>query len=100
MPESKEWYLCEKGFWKDEPYFILSEIFHYRKGEIILNQHVVIDEKENVDVYRFWAHTFSHGDIESLLAPMGFRCTECYDRILPDGDLCRSEDVTFCITTK
>ncbi len=97
---SKGWESAEKGFWRGEPYLALTESIYYEEQQVTLSQHVVIDESEEVDVYRFWIHTFSQADLEGLLSSRNFRATECYDRLIPSCDMYRSEDVTFCITIK
>jgi 2-polyprenyl-3-methyl-5-hydroxy-6-metoxy-1,4-benzoquinol methylase len=98
MPASREWDMQEKGFWKDAPYLALSETFHYELEKVILSQHVVIDEKSELDVYRFWAHRFSDADVKGILSSMGFSGTECFSGVIPNGGGYRSEDVTFCVT--
>lgn len=100
ISDSKIWDLCEKGFWKNRPYLALSETFHYETEKVILNQHIIIDNSGEIDIYRFWMHTFSHPDLERSLASRKFCAIELYDNILPGCDMYRSEDVTFCIATK
>ena len=97
---AKEWELSEKGFWRNNPYLALTESFYYEKEKVSLNQHTIIDETGEVAVYRFWIHTFSHPDLENILELHGFRTSECYDQVIPDCDLYRSEDVTFCVAEK
>jgi hypothetical protein len=53
-----------------------------------------------MEAYRFWIHTFSHADLEKILTLQKFSSTECHEHVLPGCNLYRSEDVTFCITTK
>ncbi|BCS97816.1 hypothetical protein DSLASN_34480 [Desulfoluna limicola] len=98
--ESKDWQIAEQGFWRNRPYLALSETFYYEEQNVLLNQHVVMDEDESIDVYRFWRHTFSPAGIKQVLAEQGFRFVSCHEGILPDCDLYRSEDVTFCMALK
>ncbi|MFC1524445.1 class I SAM-dependent methyltransferase [Thermodesulfobacteriota bacterium] len=97
---SKSWEAAEKGFWREGPYIALTESFYYQEEKVTLTQHLVVDENEEAEIYRFWIHTFSHIDLEGLLFSNGFRTAECYDRLIPGCDMYRSEDVTFCIATK
>jgi SAM-dependent methyltransferase len=97
---AKNWESVEKGFWRDKPYLALTESIYYEEQQVTLSQHVIIDGSEEVDIYRFWIHTFSHGGLEGILSSHNFRDTECYDRLIPDCDMYRSEDVTFCISKK
>lgn len=97
---SKDWEVAEKGFWRNGPYLALTESFYYEAEKVTLSQHTVIDEAGEIDVYRFWAHAFSHDDLHKILDSRGFRSTECHENIVPGCDFYRSESVTFCITTK
>jgi SAM-dependent methyltransferase len=97
---SKEWELSKKGFWRNRPYLALTEAFYYDEQKVTLNQHIIIDETGKMEVYRFWIHTFSHADLEKILAVQKFGSTECHEHVLPGCNMYRSEDVTFCITTK
>ena len=97
---AKNWESEEKGFWRDKPYLALTESIYYEEQQVTLSQHVIIDGSEEVDIYRFWIHTFSHGGLEGILSSHNFRDTECYDRLIPDCDMYRSKDVSFCISKK
>lgn len=98
--EPKDWQIAEQGFWRSSPYLVLSETFQYKEEQVLLDQHVVMDEDETIDVYRFWRHAFAHADIMQLMTKQGFRTISCHDGILPDCELYRSEDVTFCMALK
>lgn len=99
-PESKEWELSEKGFWRDHPYLALTASFYYEKENVHLSQHIIMDDTREMAVYRFWMHAFSHSDIEQIVSSAGFNNPACHDHVLPDSDMYRSKDVTFCIATK
>jgi len=97
---SRSWETAEKGFWGGGSYLALTESFYYEEQRVTLTQHVVINESEEADAYRFWIHTFSDAELEELLSSHNFRNTECYGRLIPSCDMYRSEDVTFCIASK
>ena len=97
---SKEWEVSEKGFWRNRPYLALTESFYYEEQKVGLSQHTIIDESGDIDVYRFWIHTFSHADLEEVLVAQDFHSTECHENVIPDCAMYRSQSVTFCITTK
>lgn len=99
-PRSKGWQLSDRGFWRNGPHLALTETFYYDEQKVALSQHTIVDDDGKIGVYRFWAHVFSHAALIKILALRGFISTECHDKVIPDGDLYRSEDVTFCITTK
>ncbi|MFC1524184.1 class I SAM-dependent methyltransferase [Thermodesulfobacteriota bacterium] len=102
LPESgpKTWELSGKGFWRDRPHLALTESFYYDEQQVALSQHIIIDEMGEMEVYRFWIHTFSPADLEKVLAEQGFGNTECYDHIIPGCEMYDADSVTFCITAK
>ena len=92
----KNWETSIKGFWKNTPYLSLSESFLYENEKVILYQHIVIDEEDDINVYRFWTHYFSHADLTNILVKSGFRNLSFYEDVLPKGDLWNGDNVTFC----
>ena len=92
----KSWEVSEQGFWKDKPYLALSESYLYEEEKVILYQHILLDEQENIDVYRFWTHFFSHSDLSELLNDQGFNNVNFYEDVLQKGDLWSGDNVTFC----
>lgn len=92
----KNWEASEQGFWKNKPYLALSESFIYEKDKVILYQHILIDEDENINVYRFWTHFFSHIDLTDILQKHNFKNLSFHEDILPGGDLWSGDNVTFC----
>ena len=99
-PKPKEWELSEGGFWRKEPYLAMTESFYYEDEAVSLSQHIVMDDVGGLEVYRFWIHTFTNDDLIAIASSAGFNKSNCYERILPDSVMYRSEDVTFCVATK
>jgi len=96
----KSWGVEERGFWKDRPHLILSDSFYYPKDKVILYQHIVIDNSDNFDVYRFWTHFFKSDDLKKMLGQEGFEKIECHYDVLPAIDLWNGNNVIFCKATK
>ena len=96
----KDWEVSVKGFWRDDPYLALTESFYYEEQRVSLSQHTVVDQTGNMEIYRFWVHTFSNTDLVETLNLAGFYNPVCYGNILPGCQMYRAEDVTFCIATK
>jgi len=96
----KSWGMEERGFWKDRLHLILSDSFYYPKDKVILYQHIVIDNSDNFDIYRFWTHFFKPDDLKKMLGQEDFEKIECYDDVLPDIDLWNGNNVIFCKATK
>ncbi|WP_292470689.1 class I SAM-dependent methyltransferase [Methanolobus sp.] len=96
----RTWEMEESGFWKDSPCMILSDSFLYLDEKVILYQHIVMDESDNFDVYRFWTHFFESDDLRKMLEPEGFENIECFDDVLPEIDMWNGENVLFCRARK
>jgi len=92
----KSWEVSKQGFWKDKPYLALSDSYLYKEEKVILYQHILLDEQENMNVYRFWTHFFSHSDLSKILKDHGYDKVSFYENVLHQGDLWSGENVTFC----
>ena len=92
----KSWEISKQGFWKDRPYLALSASLLFEENNVILYQHTLLDEHENIDVYRFWTHFFSHSDLTEILNNQGFNNLSFHEDVLPEGDLWNGDNVTFC----
>ena len=92
----KGWEVSKQGFWKDTPYLALSDSYFYEKEKVILYQHILLDEQENMNVYRFWTHYFSHSDLSEILNDHGFKKVSFNEDVLHGEDLWSGENVTFC----
>ncbi|SHO53519.1 class I SAM-dependent methyltransferase [Desulfopila aestuarii] len=97
---NREWEICKEGFWKSGPYLALQEKHYYPKQNVCLSQHIITDDRGEADIYRFWTHAFTHAQIEKLVRDKGFGHCSFYKNILPDCELYRSDDISFCLTTK
>lgn len=96
----KNWEVSEIGFWKDSPHLVLSDSIIYEKESVILYQHTVIDEHDNVDSYRFWTHFFNRDKIKELINSVGVKKMSFRDDIIPEGDNWSGDNVLFTIVTK
>jgi len=95
----KTWEISKNDFWRENPYLLLSDSFSYPDNKVILYQHCVIDE-DRCETYRFWTHFFSHEDLTGILSEKDFEQIKFYENILPDSDLYKGRDVTFCTAIK
>jgi 2-polyprenyl-3-methyl-5-hydroxy-6-metoxy-1,4-benzoquinol methylase len=93
----RNWETSTDGFWKNKPYLALSDSFVYQENKVILYQHIVIDEKGEMKVYRFWTHFFSNQDLAKILNENKFSNLAFHADVLPKGDLWNGDNVTFCI---
>ncbi len=94
--EPKNWEVAEKGFWKNEPYLALSESFFYKKDKVALFQHIIMNMDEDINIYRFWMHFFSHTDLTEILKSKNFDDLSFHEDVLPEGDKWNGHNITFC----
>jgi 2-polyprenyl-3-methyl-5-hydroxy-6-metoxy-1,4-benzoquinol methylase len=95
----RSWEVSEQGFWKDRPYLALSDSYLYEEDKVILYQHILLDEQENIDVYRFWTHFFSHSDLSEILKNHGYSDVSFCENVLQNEDLQSGDNVSFCKTS-
>lgn len=98
--EFQTWSYEFSGFWKPEPYLELSNGYLYPEKKVFLKQHIIIDESDQMQTYRFWTHYFNSKDVIDLLSARGFNNTEGFENILPAKDIWDGENVTFFKTQK
>ena len=95
------WEVClKKGFWKDEPYIILNNGYHYKENKVLLNQHIVITEDEKVKTYHFWSTYYDYDDLDNLLRESKFNNIKCYSNILPESDVWTGGNISFYVVQK
>ena len=97
---SREWEICNGGFWSAGPYLVLQEKHYYPEQNVCLSQHIVTDDREETSIYRFWTHAFKHDQITDLIGAHGFSDCGFRENILPSSDFYRSGEVSFCFATK
>lgn len=98
--EHQTWSYEFSGFWKASPYLELANGFHYPDSRVFLKQHSIIDESDQIRIYRFWTHYYTSPEVEIFLSSSGFACTESFENILPETDIWDGENVTFFKTQK
>jgi 2-polyprenyl-3-methyl-5-hydroxy-6-metoxy-1,4-benzoquinol methylase len=96
----KTWEASKGGFWKASPYLALSESFFYKEEKVILFQHNIIDDNDNLETYRFWTHFFSQNDVRKMLEDYNYSLVDIRDDILPKGDIWSGDNVIFTIASK
>lgn len=99
--DNSAWTVAEKdGFWKATSYLELVSMFHYPDPQVYLKQHLIIDENENMESYRFWIHYYSSRQAVQLLTDSGFHPCRCYESLLPETDIWDGRNLNFYSATK
>lgn len=96
---TQSWDCSNGGFWRSSPYISLSENLHFEKEKAILEQHIVIEENNEYEIYRFWNHYFDKTDVTEMFLTQGFTDVVAVNGVF---DLGAQEDkgVTFYKITK
>ncbi len=96
---TKNWEYSKKGFWRNNPYICLYENIYFEEIKAILDQHIVIEQNGEFEVYRFWNHFFDDTDIKSLFLPVGFTNVYSACNVISDSSK-GAKDITFFKVTK
>jgi len=94
------WEVCEQGFWSSKPYLALNTGYYYADQKVLLNQHIVINEQEEIKTYLFWSTCYDDSDLQPLLAASHFKTVGHFDNVLPPGDVWNGDNVTFYVAEK
>ncbi len=98
---SPSWEVQQGGFWKNTPYVVLSNGYHYPEAGVLAEHHTVIGENDMVETYIFWSHYYKKSEMVSILASKGFRNIQNFDNVLPGSEDCwNGENVTFYVSQK
>lgn len=100
IPGKKDWEITDRGFWKPHPYLALSQSFHYPDQNVILEQHIVYSNQENLETYRFWNHYYRTEEMTPILTGAGFLDVQTYKNVLSDDITDQNKLVTFYIAKK
>lgn len=89
------WEVTNNGFWSEQPYLLLSNSFIYAEHKVVLYQHNVVFENNDIETYRFWTHHFSKKDIVNIINKFGFSKVKSFTNIIPAVDNWSGDNVTF-----
>jgi len=90
-PETKDWQFHESdSFWAAGPHLCLHAFYRYDADDTVLNQTVVIKEKETIS-YHIWEHCFTESSLAAEIQRAGFSSYKLYGDFsgkpyLPDGN--------------
>ena len=93
--EQQTWSLEKSGFWRPYPYLELASGYNYPEDKVFLQQHAIINEMGETDIYRFWTHYFTSSQILELLSKFGFEKPAAHEHVLPATSIWNGENVTF-----
>jgi len=88
------------GFWKKEPYIALNMGYHYPEARAFVNQHIIVDESENISTYLFWNFYYENDDMELILDNTGLRIKTVDNSILPSSCAWDGPNASFYILEK
>ena len=97
---AKTWEVEDGGFWREGPYAVMSTTKHYEDDKAVLSQHIVYDEANGFDVYRFWEHYFSDEDMYALLEKQKFTNIQSWVNPLKSDSASMENGITFYTASK
>jgi len=96
--ETKTWDICNRGFWRPGPHLCLNSSYWYEDSGVHLDQHIIVDEDRQLEIYNIWDRTYSIDEIYSLLSSTGFVGMEVYDDF--SGKPYTEECDTICVLAR
>src|SRR6056297_1512263 len=69
---NRKWDAVKQGFWDQKPYLSLTETYFYPEADTYLNQTIIINEDEEIKLYRIFEHFYSKETITQVLEEFGF----------------------------
>lgn len=97
---AKTWEVEDGGFWGEGPYAVMSTTKHYEDDKAVLSEHIVYDESNGFDVYRFWEHYFNDEDMYPLLEKQKFTNIQSYLNPLISDSASMENGITFYTASK
>jgi len=94
--EGQAWEVTSEGFWSPNPHIVLSETFFYPEEDSFLDQHIIIEEGNEVKTYRIWDHVYTQKTLEPLLAENGFSSWDIFADIVGNSFSEESETIAVC----
>ncbi|MBN2535311.1 MAG: methyltransferase domain-containing protein [Spirochaetales bacterium] len=92
--EKNSWYTALTGFWKENPHICLHNQYHYPQNRAFVDQYIIIENNENIDVYRIWDQYYTETSIMELLGKQPFKKIELFGDIT--GREYTAESETLC----
>lgn len=97
--EGKNWeYSSGEGFWSNDSYIILSQMFHYPENKTFACRYNLVTDKE-VKHFIIWDRYYSENEITQILKKIGFKKIEIKHN-LPEGNDFTSDNQLFVIAEK
>ena len=94
----RKWELSQKGFWDEKPYLALTETFSYEEEDTFLNQTIVINNDEEISLYRIFEHVYNKESITEVLNKFGFINHAFYSDVA--GQKYSQESKTLAVVTE
>jgi SAM-dependent methyltransferase len=92
------WEYQESGYWRPYPFVNLYSQYIYPENNTFLEQYVVMDNLENIEVYRNWNHCYSKADIEKVITNIGFKELGYFSNVA--GKEFSESSETICVVAK
>lgn len=73
------WYVSDGGFWRPGRHMVLEQGFDYPEHDVWLDQYIVVDDNDNISVYRNWFHDYTSQSIGQVIENAGFQIVYVWD---------------------
>ena len=94
----RSWEITKDGFWDKKPYLALTETFLYSEADTFLDQTIVMNEDEEINIYRLFNHFYTKSTLSKVLDKFGFRKYDYYSDVT--GEEYSEESETLAVVAK
>lgn len=94
----RSWENTKDGFWDKKPYLALTETFLYSEADTFLDQTIVMNEDEEINIYRLFNHFYTKTTLSKVLDTFGFRKYDYYSDV--SGEEYSEESETLAVVAK
>ena len=94
------WEVCKKGFWRNSPYIVLNKGYHFEENKVLLNQHIVLSENEEIKTYHFWSTYYEYEKMKTIVEERKFKNIKSFNNVLPETDIWTGDNISFYIAYK
>lgn len=83
------WHAAQTGFWSGRPHIVLEQGYDYPESRVHLDQYIVIEETQDIHVFRNWFQDFTASTITNELEASGLKVLGIYGDLL--GNPCTGD---------
>lgn len=74
--------------------------YHFEENKVLLNQHIVLSENEEIKTYHFWSTYYEYEKMKTIVEERKFKNIKSFNNVLPETDIWTGDNISFYIAYK